>query len=203
MNGEAGQAIEHYFFQLRILLLKGRVAERDEIVRELRSHVAEEFADERGTAEEVYDRLARVFGSPEEIARAYKTEGLLASASRSWSPWRLLRGAASWAFTGVSGFFVFLFAMVGYGTALCFFVCAILKPIFPDDVGFWVYQGGMNFGMPVPRPPLAHEVLGVYFIPVSIVLSFVVAFLTMQGLRWMMRRYGQVKRWAAVAIPAR
>ena len=86
----------------------------------------------------------------------------------------------------MKGLGVFLLGLFGYATALAFFVAALLKPLMPSAIGFWVGPHLFVWGMP-EQTIGAHELAGQYFIPVSIALAFLFASGATLGLRWLTR----------------
>jgi len=168
---------------------------KDDIVREIRGHItdsAEHNVDPSGAV----DRVLRLLGTPEDLAARYSTECQLERASRSFSPWLILRTCWQWAKLGIKGTLAFFVAVFGYCLALGFTVSVFLKPLLPSKIGWW--SGPEGFGIIVPdHPELMHEWLGNYFVPVIAAAAFLSAIGTTQLLRWMMR-----KRAPGLAIPA-
>ena len=60
--------------------------------------------------------------------------------------------------------------MVGYFTGGAFVICAFLKPLFPENIGPWVGEGGINFGFPESVQGRT-ELLGPWFTQVSILIG--------------------------------
>jgi hypothetical protein len=166
-------------------------AEKQDILLEIRAHVLDSVAassDRKGAV----DRVLRLLGTPEELAQRYDTERLLTRASRSFSPWLLLRTSWRWAKAGMKGTVAFFLALIGYGTAFGITIALILKPIMPSRVGVWWGRGDLNIGM-VDHPEQMHELLGQWFVPVMAVFAFALAAGTTQALRWLMRRRGTIQ----------
>ena len=162
--------IEDYMSRLDSALASLAPAEKTEILREIRAHIldsTEHAADRDGTV----DRVLRLLGTPEELAERYGTECLFTRASRSFSPWLLLRTSWRWAKLGIKGTMTFLLALFGYPTALSLTVAVFLKPFIPSKIGMWVGRGGLIIGVP-GHPELMHELLGRWFVPVIAVASF-------------------------------
>lgn len=180
------ERMESYLARLDAALQRVPAGEREDIVREIRAHILDSAngSVDPGTAVE---RVLRLLGTPEELAGRYSTESLLARASRSFSPWLLLRTCWRWAKLGTKGTLAFLVALFGYSMALSLTVAVFLKPIMPTRVGMWVGPEGFNIGVP-SRPEVMHELLGSYFVPVIAVAAFVFAIGTTHALRWMIRR---------------
>jgi hypothetical protein len=63
---------------------------------------------------------------------------------------------------------------VGYTLAVAFFVAAIAKPLFPQNVGLWVYnESGIphDLGMRFPAPADEHVIGGYWIIPICLALG--------------------------------
>jgi uncharacterized membrane protein len=187
--------IENYLNRLGSALRGLPPEYKDDILREIRAHImdsAEHSADQVGAV----DRVLRLLGTPEELAARYSAECQLERASRSFSPWVLLRTCWQWARLGIKGTLAFFVAVFGYGLALGFTVAVFLKPFLPSQVGMWIGPEGLNIG-PLAHPKQMHELLGNYFVPVIAAAAFLTAIATTHLLRWMMR-----KRAPGLVVPA-
>src|SRR5271170_8438802 len=132
------EQIETYLAGLDAALKGVRREERDEILREIRTHILDSLPDNPQAA---IEPVLRALGAPERFAEHYRTEFLLTQASHSFSPWLLLSTAWRWAHTGVRGFAVVMVAVVGYAMALGFLVTVLLKPFLPNRIGLWIGHG--------------------------------------------------------------
>ena len=159
-------------------------AEACDIVREIQAHIADKLAGRDNDAE--VDRVLSSLGSPEELADHYHMELMFTRASRTFSPWLLVRTSARWAKTGAKGVAVFLLALFGYASGLALTITVLMKP-FVSSVGLWVGDGSFQFG-PTDITPGKHELLGDLYIPVVTVLAFAIVVGTTQALRSMMRK---------------
>lgn len=180
------ERIEMYLARLDTAMRRMPDDERGDIVREIRAHILDS-ASGSGDPATAVERVLRLLGTPEELAGRYSTESLLARASRSFSPWLLLRTCWRWAKLGTKGTLAFLVALFGYSMALALTVAVFLKAIMPTEVGMWVGPEGFNIGVP-SHPEVMHELLGRYFVPVIAVAAFLFAIGTTHALRWMIRR---------------
>ncbi len=112
-------------------------------VREIESHVRERISavvsapDERATLEQILLEL----GPPLRVAQAYSAERIVDEAVVTGRVLPTLRAFWHLALTSVAGFFAAMGLFVGYTFGLTFLAIAALKPIFPDNVGFWVVNG--------------------------------------------------------------
>ncbi|HXM23744.1 MAG TPA: hypothetical protein VN948_20975 [Terriglobales bacterium] len=177
------EQIEAYLAGLNEALQGMRREQREEILREIRTHILDSLPD---NPQAVIEPVLRALGAPERLAEHYRTEFLLAQASHSFSPWLLLSTAWRWAHIGIRGFVVFLVAVFGYGAAVTFLISVLLKPFLPNQVGLWVGRGTLEFGTPGHRAGV-HEVLGNSYIPVTMLLAFGAAVGTTHALRWLIR----------------
>lgn len=191
----ADERIDAYMSRLDDALGKLLPADREDILREIHTHIVESTAGAQDRDAAV-DRVLRLLGTPDELAGRYTTENLLIRASRSFSPWLIVRTCWQWAKLGVKGTLAFVLALFGYALALGFTVSVFLKPFVPS-LGWW--SGPEGFGIIVPEhPERMHELLGNYFVPVIAAAAFLSAIGTTQLLRAMMR-----KRAPGLAVPLR
>jgi hypothetical protein len=115
--------------------------------REIESHLRERIAavpagdDERAALEQILAEL----GAPLRVAQAYSTERAVDEAVVTGRVIPMLRAMWQVALTSVAGFLAALGLVVGYLAGAAFLVIGILKPIFPDNVGFWSVNGPGSF----------------------------------------------------------
>ena len=142
---DAGESrVGGYLFVLERSLNLGlpRDVARD-ATREIESHVRERIAavsessDERAALEQILAEL----GPPLRVAQAYSTERTLDEAVITGRLLPMARAIAHLAATTILGFLAALGLLAGYMFGVVFLVLAALKPIFPDNVGFWVVNG--------------------------------------------------------------
>jgi len=160
--------LETYLKHLRWALAELPAEDRDEIVRETRSH----FLDRcEGPRARPFAEVARELGSAEEYGRRFRANYNISVALGSGSALRMLYTAASlvgrslWA-TG--GFFVFI---VLYFLTASFVLVAVLKPILPDRVGLWTSTARPLFVLGVvasSNDPTLREHLGWWVIPLCL-----------------------------------
>lgn len=182
----ADQRIETYLGRLETALSRVPEDDRQDILLEIRAHILDSTAG-TPSLDGTVERVLGLLGTPEELATGYATERMLARASRSLSPWLLLRSSWKWAKSGVRGMLAFLIALFGYAMALGLTVSIFLKPLMPSKVGLWVAPGKFNVGIPAHPEPM-HELLGRYFVPVIAAAAFAFAIGTTHALRWMIQK---------------
>jgi uncharacterized membrane protein len=185
------QRIDSYLMQLRRSLGELPSEEVSEILQEIRGHILEraeasgELTDERLVA------ILQALGKPEDIAPLYQADSMMAKARSSFSPSIVLRGVLRWAMLSVRGVFLFILGLFGYGLALGWIVGAFGKMIAPDKFGAWVSP--MSFSIGTNDNPSAHELLGIWLIPVGLVLGTLFTIGTTWLLRWSMK-FARVRR---------
>ena len=114
-------------------------------VREVESHIrdavveAGDVPDERVALEGILSRL----GPPMRVAQAYSLELVMDEAAATGRLMAVLRSLFHGATTGVMAFLAALGLFVGYAMGIAFIIIAILKPIFPNNVGFWMTPNGI------------------------------------------------------------
>ena len=178
--------METYLNRLRSALRGLRPEYREDILREIRAHIMDS-AEHRADPAGAIDRVLRLLGTPEELAARYNAECQLERASRSFSPWVLLRTCWQWARLGIKGTFAFFVAVVGYSLALAFTAAVFAKPFLPSQLGMWIGPEGFNLGVRTHPEPM-RELLGNYFVPVIAAAAFVTAIATTHLLRWILRK---------------
>jgi HAAS domain-containing protein len=166
--GEVGEArIRGYLFVLDRSLRSFLPAEtaRD-AVQEVHSHIRERVAevaalpDERSALEAVLSEL----GPPLKVARAYALEATVDQALVTGRLLAVGRALGVFAARGVLHFLAALVLFTGYSMGASFVLIALMKPLFPGNVGLFRVDGryqsfGVNFGLPPGT-----EVLGGYWI---------------------------------------
>jgi uncharacterized membrane protein len=184
---QSEEQIELYLSQLREQLGGLPADDVEEILRELRGHIAERVApsDAEQKAAPV-DAVLRQLGTPEQIGSLYRADALAAHARASFSPSLIIQATIRWATRTAVGFLAFLAGMVGYALGVSLIVCAILKPFFPADVGLWINPHGMVLGAELPRPH-GQELLGWWIIPYGLGVGLAFILGTTVLLRWLLR----------------
>lgn len=182
----ADQRIETYLGRLQTALSRVPEDDRQDILLEIRAHILDSTTG-AAALDGTVERVLRLLGTPEELAAGYATERMLTRASRSLSPWLLLRSSWNWAKIGIKGMLAFLIALFGYAMALGLTISIFLKPFMPSRMGVWIGQGSFNIGIP-SHPERMHELLGRYFVPVIAAAAFAFAIGTTHALRWLIRK---------------
>jgi hypothetical protein len=183
---KTADTIDRYLLRFRMAL--SGVKDKEEFVSEIRSHIVERLEDHSRPMDEIVEETLAGLGAPEILATRYRTEGLLERASSTMSPVLLLRATMRWAMTGIRGFFAFWVLFLGYFTAGAFYVCAILKPFFPDRVGLFWGPYTYGIGVRVNGEPPSIELLGMWFPPVALGFGCLCIIGTTKFVRWMISK---------------
>jgi hypothetical protein len=141
-------------------------------VREVESHIRERVAEsepmpnERDALEQILNRL----GSPTIVARAYSLEMVMDEAVVGGRFVSVLRSLFLASPRTIGGFFVAYLLFVGYALSIGFIAIAVLKPIFPNNVGLWTHEG-ISLGAQFPAPPGVQPLGGYWIIPFCLVVG--------------------------------
>jgi len=184
--------IDDYFAELERKMSDLPETDRQEFTRELRAHVFDRLEQVAVATEADCRSVLQALGTPEEITRQYRLERIMTRSAWKVSPIAILRTTVRWALTGVQGFSVFMVALVGYLIALSFYLSALLKPFFPLNVGFYVGDHGMTIATwPAPGgAPLLDD----YFIPICIIVGYLLTLGTTLLIRFVLRRIRSLKQ---------
>jgi uncharacterized membrane protein len=155
-------------------------------VREIESHLRERIAtasatqDERSALEKILEEL----GPPLRVAQAYSAERTIDEAVTTGRVVAIWRAVWHLAFTTVTGFWMALALLIGYITSFAFFAIAILKPIFPANVGFQFVHGyPVGLGAHFPVSPDLDMRGGYWVMPIAIVCGAGILVGTHRGAR--------------------
>jgi uncharacterized membrane protein len=157
-------------------------------VKEVESHIRDQVGemdssvDERNALETILRRL----GSPAAVAQGYSLELVIDEAVTTGGAVAVGRALFRLATTGMVGFFAVLGLFVGYVLGVSFLIVAVLKPIFPANVGIWVRDGiPRSLGAQFPAPTGMELVGGYWVIPAALLIGFGALILThLAARRW-------------------
>jgi uncharacterized membrane protein len=136
--------------------------ESQAIVSEIESHLADRAA--QGALAAAISAL----GAPEFLALTYLEDRALIRALANPVPFNLLLRVLTRSGRNLLAVTEGFIALIFYVVALAFALMAILKPITPQNVGFWTGGGGIDFGAIFGAPIHGDERLGYWIIPVAI-----------------------------------
>ena len=153
-------------------------------VREIESHLRERIASATAAPDErtALEKILAELGPPLRVAQAYSAERMIDEAIATGRIVPVVRATWHLAVSTVVGFFAGSGLLTGYLTGVAFLIMALLKPIFPDNVGVWVRDAGfeipLRLGANFPKPPHEHVVGGYWIIPICLVLGLAILVLT-------------------------
>jgi HAAS domain-containing protein len=200
---ETGESrVNGYLFVLErsLLTFLPRETARD-AVREIDSHLRDRIAsaapmpDERTAVEAILSEL----GSPLRVAQAYSLERTVDEAVVTGRVIAIVRAVWRVAMSGISGFFAGFGLLAGYSLGAVLVILGLMKPIFPDAIGFWVNDESPLKGFDLSwrmgvGPGVRHEHLvgGYWVMPICLIAGFALLFFSHRGARtflaWWRRR---------------
>ena len=162
---------------------------RSDVLTELKSHLTERTMnlEAEGSPDPLAEALDAL-GDTSDIARQFAAVANAHAAARSFSPFRLL--AAAWSLVQIcgKGLHLVAVAVAGYALALGAVFAATMKSVNPGQVGFWIGESGIVWGIPADGK-IAREVAGSWFIPLSAWLAVFAVVGTALLLRKQMQRF--------------
>jgi len=140
-------------------------------VREIESHVRERVASTAAmpNEREALERILAELGPPLRVAQAYSAERTIDEAVATGRVVPMLRAVWTLALRTFVGSAIATGLFSAYAAGIGFLAIAALKPIFPNNVGLIVRNGGpWQLGAQFPLPPGATVHGGYWIIPLSI-----------------------------------
>jgi len=161
-------------------------------VREVESHIRERVAESSGmpNEREALETILVRLGSPSTVARAYSLEMIMEEAAVGGRIVAVLRSLFHAAATGGRGFLIAMLLLLGYSSGAAFISVAVLKPIFPNNVGLWVDQG-FSLGGRFPAPDGVTPLGGYWVIPICLFIGLMLLILTHKLARRWVARLGE------------
>jgi uncharacterized membrane protein len=155
-------------------------------VREIESHLRERIASADGAPNEreVIEKILAELGPPLRVAQAYSVERTLDEAIATGRLIPMFHAMWHLAVTTMVGFGAAFGVLVGYLFGLAFVAIAVMKPLFPNNVGIWVDNASgipHEFGFVFPIPANQHQVGGYWIIPIYLVLGLGIIVLNYRG----------------------
>jgi hypothetical protein len=218
--------IDEYLATLRKACKGVQPSVRDEFVQEIHSHILDRLEVEGDHSEPAVSRILSTLGDPKLLAKQFTTDTLLQRATRTFSPWLILRGLGRWSRAGIAGFLVLVATLFGYGFAIVCFLCLLLKPFIPRHIGLWSSPHTLTLGYwdghlvnsllvgTSLRPPIfciigtlgstngpVHELAGIWIYAICVVGAGLSLIVTRLFAQWMIRRFGLKKNSPAKPSP--
>ncbi|HTW48780.1 MAG TPA: DUF1700 domain-containing protein [Acidobacteriaceae bacterium] len=196
---ESEKTIDEYLATLRRQLRDLMDEDVRDIVEEIHAHILDKTSGDR-SPEKIASAL-NALGSPQKLALRYHTDELLQRAQLSRSPALLFRSILRWASLSLGGMIVFMLSGVGYCIGGVIFVMGLLKAFFPRQAGLNIqydpphsWSAGFGAGS---GPHTGHDPIGLWLIPVCLVLGGGILFLTFRFGIWTLRFFSRPRRVAA------
>ncbi|HEY6447964.1 MAG TPA: hypothetical protein VIY53_15995 [Acidobacteriaceae bacterium] len=200
MNADPQKSMEAYLAALRRQLRDLMDEDVREIVEEIHAHILDRTSGD-SSPEMLADTLAAL-GSPQQLALRYHTDELVQRAQLTRSPALLFRTLLRWAALSVGGMAVFMLSGIGYCIGGMLFGMAFLKAFFPRQAGLSIEytQGHLSsagFGAG-SGPHTGHDPIGLWLIPICLVLGSAILFLTFRLGMWSLRWFAHPRRQPAL-----
>ena len=192
LSDDGEKRIRGYLFMLesslRTSLKRDVVADA---VREVESHIRERVRETEPMPNErdALNRLLDAMGPPHRLARAYSAELAVDEAVSSGRLWPTARAVFALARNTTEGFAVGVALFSGYLTSAAFLIVALMKPIFPDNVGVrWVDGEFHGAGLEPFLEPGTVMTHGWWVMAICGVVGSLLLWLTHRGTRRYLRR---------------
>jgi uncharacterized membrane protein len=195
MTSDSEQKIDAYLAHLRAQLRGLNPETVREIVEELHSHILDRAAAGGEVSVAGVDAALAALGSPEDLARDYITDAMLARADATRSPIWVIDSLFRWASLSLAGFVVLVGSVIGYFIGGVFLLLAVLKPFHPHTAGLWVWRdstGGLVTSLRLgfaSAPEGAREILGWWIVPLGLIVGCALVTLTTHFALWCARQY--------------
>jgi uncharacterized membrane protein len=140
-------------------------------VREIESHLRERVLAANGAANEraALEKILAELGPPLRVAQAYSAERTIDEAVATGRVVPMLRAVWTLALRTFVGSAIATGLFTAYAAGVALLAIAVLKPIFPNNVGLIAINGSpRSLGAQFPLPPGAVVYGGYWIIPVSI-----------------------------------
>jgi uncharacterized membrane protein len=172
--------------------------------REVESHIRdrvdqiEAVPDERSAVERILAEL----GPPLRVAQAYSHEMTLDEAVTTGRFVPVMRAVWHAATTSVVGFLWAWFVLTGWVLGLAFFLVAVIKIVFPNNVGLFLLNGAFYaWGAMIDLPPgIEARPIGYWAVPVFLALGFGILVGTQRASRRILSWMRSRKRPVRIAV---
>ena len=166
-------------------------------VREIESHVRERVTTTDGSPNEreAIEKILAELGPPLRVAQAYSAERTIDEAVTTGRFVPMLRAVGHLAITTVTGFFAALGLLICYVISFAFIALAVMKPIFPNNVGIhYVHGFPTGLGAEFPLKPGTELGGGYWWIPVALFCGLAIFVGTHRGARRFLTRWRKQRR---------
>lgn len=176
-SAESQKIYDKYLEQISAATNKLAETDRMDIIMEMNSHIYESMAksssenDEKDNLISVLDKL----GNPKIMLKPLIAEKKLNQATRTFNPVHVFQAVA----LNLSQGIMYVVFFILYLFLLSFGFLIVAKILYPSNFGFYYLKGEIfQFGGFVTNQNVvAHEILGNWFIPVTIALGLIFYFI--------------------------
>jgi hypothetical protein len=202
LTAESQKSVDDYLATLRRQLRDLMDEDVRDIVEEIHAHILDKTSGD-ASPEKIASALSAL-GSPQQLALRYHTDELLQRARRSRSPQLVVRSILRWASLSLGGMAVFMLSGIGYCIGGMIFVIGLLKALLPKQAGLNIdYDPGHSFSAGFGTgsgPHTGHDPIGLWLIPICLVLGSGILLLTFRLGIWSLRFFARPRRVTAAAI---
>lgn len=195
-RADSDSRIDAFLARLRTALRGMPEREIDDIVREIRSHIAE-LSEAEGSDVEA---AIRSLGDPVDLAMTYRAESVMVRAECSGSPLTILQGLRQASRTRAGRTTATLLYVFGYATVISLWREAVHELFVPARTALWYTPGSawpFTFSSDGAVPTGSRELLGWWLIPVLIVTGLALKYAVDRAAKWWLRRRRRSKQSSA------
>lgn len=176
-NQDAQRIYENYLKQIRSATKKLNKDDQNDVIMEINSHIYESMStinDDINETKNLKKTLDKI-GIPSEVLKPLVAEKKLSQATKTFNPVHIFQALVLNFSYGIIYFIFFIL----YLFLFSFIVMVPVKLLYPNNVGFYYKEGEIfQYGGFVTNEYLKnYEVLGDWFIPVTIILGIIFYFL--------------------------
>lgn len=176
-NTDAQKKYENYLRQIQLATKKLNKEDQNDILMELNSHIFESISNTKDEHNELQNLINIIdkIGNPNEVLKPLIAEKKLDQATRTFNPIHIFQALL---LNFSYGIIYFVFSIL-YLFLFSFVVLIFGKIFFPNNVGFYYKKGEIfQYGGFIDNYRLQnYEVLGNWFIPVTVILGILFYFL--------------------------
>jgi hypothetical protein len=197
MNADQQKSMETYLATLRRQLRDLMEDDVRDIVGEIHAHILDRTSPDP-SPEKLAATLAAL-GSPQQLALRYHTDELVRRAQITRSPALLWRSLFRWAALSLGGMTVFMLSGIGYCIGGMIFVMGLLKLFLPNKAGLNITHDANSWGAGFGAgsgPHSGHDPIGLWLIPICLVLGSAILFGTFRLGLWSLRFFARPRRRA-------
>ena len=172
-NKNAQRVYDDYINRSKKMLKILSEKDREDCLLEMNSHIYEYLENNKGREEiENILNITERLGQPEETLKDVVASKKTAQAIKTYNPQYLAQAL----FLNIKNGSIYILLFLFYLFLICFPVLTILKLIYPKNVGLFIGDSSLIFGFTKNRINTT-EVLGNWFIPVTILTSITLYFI--------------------------